>query len=155
MKSSKLLVLFLVIAMVFIGIHCKSSTEPKEDDLSSFVGTWAANNDIEGTLMEYDAGDFKLNVLLLGASVQVTLESNGDYSLALTLPGSDPEVEQGTATVDGNKITMIPDGAPEDAIIFTYTLNGDFLTLVSDDVTFDFGTGEVPATLTITMKRVT
>ncbi len=159
MKSSKLIVLFLVFAMVFIGIHCKSSTEPTDDDLSSFVGTWVANSDVEGTLMEYDATDvnpaFKVNVLLLGASVQVTLESNGDYTLAITEPGGTPEVEQGTATVEGNKITMIPDGAPEDAIIFTYTLNGDFLTLVSDDVTFNFGTGEVPATLTITMKRVT
>ena len=159
MKSSKLIVLFLVFAMVLIGIHCKSTSEPTDDDLSSFVGTWAANSDIEGTLMEYDATDvnpaFKVNVLLLGASVQVTLESSGDYSLTLTEPGGEPEVEEGTATVDGNKITMIPDGAPEDAITFTYTLNGDFLTLVSDDVTFDFGTGDVPATLTLTMKRVT
>jgi hypothetical protein len=159
MKSSKLIVLFLVFAMVLIGIHCKSTSEPTDDGLSSFVGTWAANSDIEGTLMEYDATDvnpaFKVNVLLLGASLQVTLESSGDYSHTLTEPGGEPEVEEGTATVDGNKITMIPDGAPEDAITFTYTLNEPFLTLVSDDETFDFGTGDVPATLTLTMKRVT
>ncbi len=161
MKSSKLIVLFLVFAMVFIGIHCKSSTEPTDDDLSTFVGTWAAKSDIDGTLMEYDATDvnplFIVNVLDLGASVLVTLKSDGDYNLALTLPGSEPEVEEGTATVDGNKITMIPDGAPEEAITFTYTLNEPFLTLVSDDVAFDFTqTGnDVPATLTLTMKRVT
>lgn len=161
MKSSKLIVLFLLFAMVLIGIHCKSSTEPTDDGLSTFVGTWAANSDIEGTLMEYDATDvnpaFQVNVLLLGASVQVTLKSDGDYNLVLTEPGGTPEVEEGTATVDGNKITMIPDGAPEDAITFTYTLNEPFLTLVSDDVAFDFtNTGnDVPATLTLTMKRVT
>ena len=159
MKSSKLIVLFLLFAMVLIGIHCKSTTEPTDDGLSTFVGTWAAHKDIEGTLMEYDATDikdtFKVNVLELGASVLVTLKSDGDYNLALTLPGSEPQVEEGTATVDGNKITMIPDGAPEEAITFTYTLNEPFLTLVSDDETFDFGTGDVPATLTLTMKRVT
>ncbi|MCK4560767.1 MAG: hypothetical protein KAV45_13360 [Calditrichia bacterium] len=159
MKSSKLIVLFLVFAMMLIGIHCKSTSEPTDDGLSTFVGTWAANSDIEGTLMEYDATDvnpaFKVDVLLLGASVQVTLESDGDYILTLTEPGGEPEIEQGTATVDGNQITMIPDGAPEEAIIFTYTLNEPFLTLVADDVTFDFGAGDVPATLTITMKRVT
>lgn len=159
MKFTKLIVLLTVLAIAVTGFNCESSSDPA--DPVSLVGTWSAHNDVAGTLMEYDATDinpaFKVNVLGLGASVLIIVEENDDYSLVLTLPGSAPETEDGKISINGNKVTMTPDGAPDDAITFTFSIDGDTATLVSDEgeVTFDFGVGDVPAILTLILKRVT
>ena len=159
MKFSKFVVFLVVIAIAFMGFNCKESESPTEST-PDLVGTWVANSDVAGTKMEYDATDinaaFKVDVLLFGASVTIAVDANDDYALTLVEPDAAPQVETGTISVSGNKVTLTPDGAPEEAVTFTFSISGDTATLVSDagEFTFDFGTGEVPAILTLILKRL-
>ena len=158
MKLTTLITILLIFVLAFTGFNCKSSEDPIDSgDPSDLVGTWAANAATAGTQMVFEepVSGFSLDVLQLGASVNVTMASNGDYTLALTMPGSDPEVEVGKATFSGNQVTMTPTDFPEDAITFTWSLNGDLLTLFSDETEFAFdGENDVPAELTLILKKV-
>jgi hypothetical protein len=58
----------------------------------------------------------------------------------------------GTVTVSGNSITITDDSSPGDAAVGTFTLSGNTLTITAQDE-FDFGAGEVPATLVLVMQR--
>ena len=158
MKLTNFVTLLLIFVLALSGFNCKSSEDPTDtNDPSSLVGAWVANAATEGTKMVFKEPNsgFELNVVPLGATVNVTLASNNDYTLTLTFPGEDPVVETGKATFSGNQLTMTPDDFPEDAITFTYSRSGDFLTLNADDVEFAFdGENDVPAELTLVLKKV-
>ena len=153
MRVSKLLALLVVIALVLTGIHCKKSTEPT-DETVSFVGSWVA------TEMVYDATAANplipvTDVILLGASLSITVNEDDTYDLILVQPGADPDPDDGNFAVDEtNKIITMTSNDPEEGLlVFTYSLDGNIMTLVTDDVFFPPGT-EIPAILTIKLKKV-
>ena len=158
MKLTNFITLLLIFVLALSGFNCKSSEEPTENnDPSGLVGAWIANAATPGTKMVFKEPNsgFEIDVVPLGASVNVTLASDYNYSLTIVFPGEDPIVETGKATFNGDKLTMTPDGGPEDAIIFTYSRSGDLLTLHATDVEFSFdGENDVPAELTLVLKKV-
>ena len=158
MNISKLVIFFVVLTMAFTAIQCKKSS-PTEGDISDFVGAWKAGATQVGTQMNYTSKEepsteFKL--VQLGATIDVVVKSDNTYTLTLLIPLLEiNEVEKGKMTIDGNKVTMTADDYPDEAITFDYNINGDMLSLISDDTEFDFNFDDVdePAILSIILKK--
>ena len=154
MKFNKFTVFGLILLLAFSGIYCKKdeTTEPQE---TGFDGTWTANSDVAGTQMLYDATDsnpaLKVDVLDLGASLTITVVGSR-YTLILVEPGSDPTTDTGAFVAANNTITMTSDDPEEDVLVFSYTRDGNFLTLNTSGV--DFPNTSIPAKLTIVIKKI-
>lgn len=89
----------------------------------------------------------------LGGNFGIELISGGTFSSELSLPGQAPEITTGTFRVSGDRLTLSPNGLPEQE--FRFTFDRIFLTLRDASAAYDFdgdGTAE-PATLTILLDR--
>jgi hypothetical protein len=128
---------------------CGDSTDPQDDvTLADLVGTWNAT----GITYTNNATGQTINAFLFGARLQITVAANGTYTGSVTEPGGTPEAITGTVSVQGSNITITDDAAPGDAAVGTFTLSGNTLTITAQDE-FDFGAGEVSATLVLVMER--
>ncbi len=153
MKTLRTLSAFLVLAAVAAG--CSDSTAPEDITLAALVGTWSATS---ATFSEVGGSGFE-DAIALGATMSITVGPSGSYSINVTVPFEDPEVETGTLTVTGGVITATPTDPLEDPeTIEIVSLSGDNLTLFFADEEWDFTDdqidNETPATLTIVMRRV-
>ena len=160
MRVSKLLALIVVIALVFTGVHCKKSADPTEEEFS-FIGTWIASPDVEGTAMILDARDvnpifFVDAVSILGAVVTVVITEEDSYTMTVVMGGDSLLEEVGTILFEGNEVTLTPDDVPEEALTYTYSRDGNLVSLVGEDIPWEFwGTGtEIPTTITLIIKKV-
>lgn len=66
-----------------------------------------------------------------GARLQLLLADGGTYQLNLEAGGSQ-DGSQGTYSVSGNRLILVPEGEPE--IIYTYQLDGQSLRLAGGDL---------------------
>jgi hypothetical protein len=119
---------------------CSDSTSPDE-----LAGTY------DVTVFEFtnaDSTDEKVDVLDLGATVEITITAAGAFTVDV-----DGDVETGTIAIDGDEVTITIGG---DASTGTIDQNGDTVTINLDTgITFDFdedGTDE-DATLRVVMTR--
>ncbi len=131
------------------AVGCSDSTDPQENvTIEDLVGTWNA------TSIQYtnNATGQAINAFLFGARLSITVAADGTYTGSVTEPGGTPESISGTVTVQGNSITITDDSSPGDAAVGTFTLSGSTLTITAQDE-FDFGAGEVAATLVLVMQR--
>lgn len=130
-------------------LGCGDSTEPQGDvTIADLVGTWNATS----IVYTDNATGQSVNAFLFGARLQITVAANGTYTGSVTEPGGAPQAITGTITVQGGTITITDDAAPGDAAVGTFTLSGNTLTITAQDE-FDFGAGDVPATLVLVMVR--
>jgi hypothetical protein len=155
MKISKLAILFVILAIAITGIHCKKSEDPTEPGDVNFDGTWVANANTPGTKMVYDASESNpvllVDVVPMGATLSITVVGD-NYSLILVEPGEDPIPDTGTFAVNGDQMTLTSDDPEEDVLTFTWSLDGDMLTLRSEDVYFPGS--EIPAKLMLVLKKI-
>jgi hypothetical protein len=71
--------------------------------------------------------------------------------------GGDSLLEEvGTILFEGNEVTLTPDDVPEEALTYTYSRDGNLVSLVGEDIPWEFwGTGtEIPTTITLIIKKV-
>jgi len=154
MKLDNLSIFGLVFILALSGIYCKKdeTTGPQATDLD---GTWTANADVSGTKMEFDATDsvpdLKQDIVLLGGSITITV-LGARYTLVLVEPGGAPSTDTGAFVSANNTITMTSDDPEEDVLVFSYTRDGDFITLNTTGV--DFPNTSIPAKLTIVLKKI-
>lgn len=152
MKALRTLSASLLVAA--LAVACSDSEGPTggAEDVDDLVGTWNA------TVMEFtNSADNtqKVDLISEGASVTLTITSNGRYTFDMSFPGEGAEADSGTFTLSGSNITINSDN-PEDpeAETLGYTLSGNTLTMLGDD-TFDFdedGTEET-ATMRLVFTR--
>jgi hypothetical protein len=70
-----------------------------------------------------------------GATFDLSIQANGDYTLVAHLPGFPDQTEQGTVEIDGDQITLSSD----ETLSGTYDLSGSTLTInVTSGAEFDF-----------------
>ena len=146
MQPSRAMTLAAVCTGVLAG--CGSDSTGIESDI---VGTWHA------TRFEFVNNANPANTveaIALGASVTIIFNANHTFSLTLTLPGQPPEVSTGTYVVTATTLTItVTSETPVQTLNFTMSLSGNTLTLTGGATTFDFGTGEVAATINVTATR--
>ena len=151
MKALRTLSASLLVAA--LAVACSDSDGPTggAEDVDDLVGTWNATvmvftNTADNT-QTFDA-------IAEGASLTLTIASDGRYTFDIDFPGEGPETDTGTFTLSGSNITITSDNPQDPAETMGYTLSGNTLTLLGDD-TFDFdedGTDEA-ATMRIVLTR--
>ena len=82
--------------------------------------------------------------------ITLRIQSNGSFELTASLFGAPFISLNGTARVQGNKLTMSYEGLGE--IEYEYTLENDSLKTINNDATYDFdGDGTEEAATEVTL----
>jgi hypothetical protein len=152
MKTLRRLSAFVLLAAVAAG--CSDSTAPEDITVANLVGTWNATS----ATFTPVGGGVGVEVVARGFDLTITIAASGAYTLTVSVPGEENEIETGTLTVSNGRITATPSDPLEDpGFLDIVSLNGDNLTLFVDDEEFDFTDdsidNETAATLTIVLMR--
>jgi len=142
-----------VLAGVAVGLvaACGSSSSTTGPSLPNIVGTWQAT---KFEFVKIADPATKVELVAAGGSAVLVFGANQSFSATLSFPGSQPEVSSGTFTVTATTATItITNTVPTQVLNFALVLSGNTLSLTGGTATFDFGTGDVPATVNITMTR--
>ncbi len=128
---------------------------------SSDVGTGVAVVDLAGTwnatVVEFTNQantTEKVDLIVEGATIVLTIMANGDYTLTVDEPMEAQSVEEGTIAINGNTLTLSETGQTS-VEVFAFSLSGNTLTLTTGDDEFDFddnGTEE-PASLRAVFQK--
>jgi hypothetical protein len=137
MRGKRWSALALVVA---VGVACSDSTAPAVDEL---VGTWNAT---EFTFSDFGDPVMDFDVIASNGSAQIVFRADSTYTYTITLPFSEPAVASGKWTLNGGKLTITESGASSGTEL-QVSLTGTTLTVYTNDLTFDFGNGEIPAQL--------
>lgn len=137
-----------IVSGVVVG--CKGDSTGTS--LASIVATWTVTRaDVisvanPATRLELVGG--------LGLTASLVLNANETFTLTSTFPGEQPDVETGTYTYTSGHLTLNPTNpSASDTFSFTLALSGNTMTLTGGTVSIDFGTGDQPATLNLTLTR--
>lgn len=153
---------------------CDESTTSVE--IADLAGSWSATRfeytDQANPLFSIDAISPEI-----GGTLNVTVQETGAFSGDLRIPnltvdGTGQTITVpvgGTFSIDGSTLSVDFDAATEAIGLLSdfeasFDLNGDVLTFVTEDTSFDFpdqleelagigARGEVPATLTVRLER--
>lgn len=130
MRNLKLSALLLAVGL---GAAACGDDEvgPGEWTIEDLQGTWVI------TQLEYtadDDNDQTFDVIDEGTSGSIVINGNGNYTLTLSAPGPITNTTTGTFTIDesGNVVDSNEGGT------IRITRSGDTITIVDEDVTFDF-----------------
>ena len=121
-----------------------------EEVVDALVGTWNATSFVF-TNKANSSETFDL--LADGGSFSITFTATGGFSGSSTFEGA-TDTFSGTYIVQGTNL-MLTDGQSNDVESFAFTVSGNTLTLVFEDVEFDFDNDGVdePATVTLVFQR--
>lgn len=142
MKVRRVLVIVAISASTLGVVGCDDDgTGLEAPDLR---GTWAA------TVYEYTDNDNAQNVTDIiqrdGASFTLTVDAGGGASTLLDDGLGSTSSDSGSLNSTATTLTL-------GGGIFDAQRNGDVLTLIGTDFSFDFGGGSTSATLRIVMNR--
>jgi len=135
-----------VVAPLVAGLALACGSDVVEEDV---IGTWNATEFVFSNF-EDPVTDF--DVIAMGGDLSIVIRADGTYTLTLSMPFAEPEVIEGEWVLDGDVLTL-DEGV--DAVAFEISLDGNTLTLHTEDVEFDFdedGTDD-PAQLDVTLVR--
>ena len=122
---------------VLAGACGDGGTGPDEEELT---GTWRA------TKMEYVSvanSSQKVDVVALGATVTLVLDSDGTYTLTTAVPGQGQEILSGTWSASTDVLTCQWSGQYSGEMQFEMSLSGDTLTLSGAHTDFDINGDDV------------
>ena len=124
------------------------STGPNPPNI---VGTWNATK-LEFVSIANPAT--KTDVIAEGATASLTLTSTQTFTLTSTVPGQGAEVSTGTYVETASSLAVtITNPPPTETVTFDLVVSGVTMSLTGGTATFDFGAGEVPAHINITLTR--
>ncbi len=134
---------FLIMFSIALLTACgDDSTDPNDsNNFDAFVGTW---NCTEYKYISNANASLVYDFLVeTGATITFRIESNGNYTASITLPGFPPQTFSGNLNSDENGDIEL-DSDPDIQV----TINNNTLTIVDPNESWDFdndGTNE-PAT---------
>lgn len=117
--------------------------------MDEFVGTWNA------TKMEFTRvanPTQKVDIIALGVTFRMTFFADSTWRAILTAPLTQPDTTSGTWTASLDVLTLQQTGQSGEQQ-FDFVLSGNTVTLTGASVDWDFGTGNEPATLSITATK--
>ncbi|MFN8177903.1 MAG: lipocalin family protein [bacterium] len=137
----------LVLLGTWTGCGKDDTTGPSPQGV---VGTWQA------TKIEYvqQSPPASVDLIALGATAQLVLDSDHTFVYTLTASGQSPDVNSGTWQLSGQVMTVSPEGMPF-SWQFEITLAANKLTLTGADGEFDFNGDDVmePAKMNLEFSR--
>ncbi len=135
-------------SLLLLGAAC-SSDKPTGPSVSALVGTWDAT---QITLTSQANPSNTIDGIASGLGIELTFDASGGYTAVTTTQGISPDTATGTATVNGNAITLTD--ATNEVTSGTFSVNGNTLTVhFTQGLTFDFGSGDEAATLDATLIK--
>ncbi|NIV94843.1 hypothetical protein GWN42_19135 [candidate division KSB1 bacterium] len=147
------LVLTLIFSFtVIMGCDGDNSTGSNGVTITDLVGTWTATK-FEFT-NEVDP-DQKIDLIQLGGSFILNINSDGEFSAILTVPGESPDTSSGTLRIQNGTLFFDDDSSDDVTAEFTLSRNTLTLTISADDAEIDFDDDgqDDPATLLIILQR--
>ncbi|MEE9132296.1 MAG: hypothetical protein V3U13_01930 [Gemmatimonadota bacterium] len=138
--------------------------------LASVIGCEDSQSTGSGITLEVLAGTWEASVFAFtsqaeppqradliadGGSATLVLSANGAYTLTVTPAGGEPDVSTGFMLIESGFLLVADSDVPGVTTAFAMGLDGDTLTLVTNEVEFDFSGDDVeePAILTLVWER--
>lgn len=119
--------------------------------LASILGTWTATK-IE--LVRVANPATKTDVFAIGVTASLELNANQTFTSTFDAPGSQADISTGTFTYSAGTLTLnTTSSIPPETLTFGVGRSGNTMTLTGGAIDFDFGTGEEPATLNLTLTK--
>ena len=155
-----------LLAISGIAVSCGDDADPFGNGNGLTVADIAGN--YTATKFEFtmvDPPNASLDLIALTGELTVNIATDGSFTASLLNPLAPPAVPfTGNITISGTTLTLTVSDTviagsiellPEEPFVFdNFTLSGDELTLsASSGVDFDFGGGEVAATLLLVATR--
>ena len=112
----------------------------------SLLGTWTLT---KFEFVNASNSAIKSDLIALGGSGTITFNANASWSVSLTVPSQGAFTSSGTYTETATTLTIVTNEVPPETSVFTKGLSAHILTLTGGSATFNFGAGEVPATLNV------
>lgn len=144
----------LVMSVALVGLTvwapgCSGDPSKPEGELAPLVGTWRGRS-----MVLTDRGNPQVQVDLIaqGAVFTLSVVGNGTYSATLSVFGQ-TNVETGTISVKGNRVTITPTLPPGPPTTGTWRLEGSTL-LLEGETEFDFNLDGVREPAEIKMELV-
>jgi hypothetical protein len=128
-------------------LACSDSTGVTDTDL---VGTWKAS---EFTFSDFGDPVMDFHVIEPGGSATMVIGADKTYMLIVTMPVSLPDTTTGTWALPTSSRLVLTEAGTTNGVELQASLSGSTLTIHTEDVTFDFGAGEIPAQLDATFVR--
>jgi len=123
--------LILCITLVFTVFTLFTACSDDGDDISP-TGTNLSVSDIKGswtaTSATFSAPEF-IDILAEGNSVTLNIQSNGNFTFTIKVPGGPDEVSKGKLGFDGEFLAVIFDDDPGEEASFFISLVNNILTL--------------------------
>ncbi len=142
-----------LLAVTCMGAGCDSTgpdsigpDSTPDEIVAALAGTWNA------TKFEFtnDANSSEtFDVIANDGSFTLTITTDGRFTGSFT-GFDDNETFSGTYVVQGTNLILTDDLEPNDPETVAFTLSGDTLTIIQDDV-FDFNADGVDVSVTLTM----
>jgi len=119
--------------------------------LASIVGTWTVT---KAEVVSVANPSTRTELVALGPTASLVLNSNQTFARTATFPGEAPEVATGPYTYTSGHLTLnITSSSPPETLSFTLALSGNTMTLTGATISFEFGTIEEQATLNLTLTK--
>jgi hypothetical protein len=132
----------VLFAMVALGGAC-GGDDPVEPDpaVAPFVGTWQADS---LTISALPPDMTVANILGVGGSFFITVESSGQYTASLEILGqSSPEIGQLTV-LSGSTLRLTPTTPPGPSVVATYFFARPDSLILDGPTEFDFNNDGTP-----------
>ena len=138
----------LTASLVLAGCGDDDGTGPSPESLT---GTWQAT---KAEMVSAANPSLKIELISLGATLELVLSTNQAFTMTATIPGEPPEVQTGTWSSSSDVLVLKPSGQTFDWT-FDMTLTGTTLTLSGAHVEFDLNDDGVDdeAILNLVMQR--
>jgi hypothetical protein len=137
-----------IVTISGVVVGCGDGTGPSAD---SIAGTWTVT---KADVISVANPSTKTELVALGFTGSLVLNSNQTFVFTTTIPGDTPEVSSGTYAYTSGQLTLTTtSSSPPETLSFTVTLSGSTMTLTGGIVEWDFGAGTVEATLNLTLTK--
>jgi hypothetical protein len=119
--------------------------------LPDIVGTWHAT---KFEFVAQSSPSTKTDLVTLGGPATVVLRTDNTFTITLNAPGQQPIVSNGSWTETATTLTIIiTSETPAQTVTFTLDVSGSTMSLTGGVATFNFGAGDVPAFLNVTLVK--
>ena len=147
MKTTYLIfALFLVSFFQFIScINSDEENFPLEGtylSIAEIAGDWTANTAFYYSVSVGSAEDY--DVIEEGGAATLNIQTNGRFTLTMTIPGEGNIVYTGQLGFDEDLLVVMFDDEPDDWEYFGITLDDDDKLYISGPAEFDFNGDTIP-----------
>ena len=138
-------------ALFLFTDNCSETSTQTEDNLpEEFIGEWNAEQFVIASKVN---PQLEIDMIEYGCSFCLIIDADRNYSISISIPDEEDKKDTGTVSYNNNVLTFISNS--EGISKVSCTLSGNTLTIVNDEIGFDFDENDIeePATYTVVLKK--